>query len=79
MDDRRVPDGHEDPIRQHESLRYVTTDSPNSYLVESEIAMLGRLGNGGTPQARTKGRAVAAVLLVLILLPILLSAYNLIS
>jgi hypothetical protein len=51
-------------VRKHEGLEYMTSDSPSGYLVESEIAMLGRLGSGGTRRARILGRVVAFTLLV---------------
>ncbi len=53
----------DDEIRHSDGLAYVTADSPSPYLVESEIAMLGRLGRGGTPRARLMGRIAAIFLL----------------
>ena len=52
-------------MRKHPGLDYVTSDSPSGYLVESEIAMLGRLASGPTRRARIFGRILAGSLLIL--------------
>ncbi|WP_117208770.1 hypothetical protein [Allorhizocola rhizosphaerae] len=61
----------DDAIRRSDGLAYMTADSPSPYLIESEIAMLGRLGRGGTPRARLMGRIAAIFLLATMSLGIL--------
>lgn len=63
-------------MRKHPGLDYMTSDSPSGYLVESEIAMLGRLGSGPTRRARVSGRILAAALLVAFVVPILVFVWR---
>ena len=63
-------------MRKHPGLEYMTSDSPSGYLVESEIAMLGRLGSGSTRRARVSGRILAATLLVAFVVPILVGFWR---
>ena len=58
-------------MRKHPGWDYVTSDSPSGYLVESEIAMLGRLGSGPTRRSRIFGRTLAAALLIALVVPML--------
>jgi hypothetical protein len=66
----------EEGVRKHPGWDYVTSDSPSPYLVESEIAMLGRLGSGPTRRARTFGRILAATLLIVVVVPMLLGYWR---
>jgi hypothetical protein len=66
----------EEGVRKHPGWDYMTTDSPSGYLVESEIAMLGRLGSGSTRRARVFGRIFAATLLIALVLPFLVGVWR---
>jgi hypothetical protein len=66
----------EEGVRRHPGLDYMTSDSPSGYLVESEIAMLGRLGSGGTRRARILGRILAITLLVAFIVPMILTFWR---
>jgi hypothetical protein len=57
----------------------MTSDSPSGYLVESEIAMLGRLANGATRRSRIVGRIVAGTLLVAFVVPIFATLWHLLT
>jgi len=63
-------------VRRHPGWDYVTSDSPSGYLVESEIAMLGRLGSGPTRRARVTGRIFAATLLIALIVPSLVGFWR---
>jgi hypothetical protein len=63
-------------VRRHPGLDYMTTDSPSGYLVESEIAMLGRLASGPTRRARIFGRIFALTLLVAFVVPMAVSLWR---
>ena len=63
-------------MRRHPGLDYMTSDSPSGYLVESEIAMLGRLASGPTRRARVLGRIVAFTLLVAFVVPMAVSFWR---
>jgi hypothetical protein len=69
----------EEGVRKHPGLDYMTSDSPSGYLVESEIAMLGRLGRGSTRRARISGRIFAIVLLVAFVVPFLAMLWSLLA
>lgn len=62
----------EEGVRKHPGWDYMTSDSPSGYLVESEIAMLGRLGGGSTPRKRIIGRLFAASMLLILLVPMVI-------
>ena len=59
-------------MRKHPGWDYMTSDSPSGYLVESEIAMLGRLGSGPTRRARVMGRTFAAAMLLALIVPMVI-------
>lgn len=59
-------------MRKHPGWDYMTSDSPSGYLVESEIAMLGRLGSGATRRARIFGRTLATAMLIALVVPMLI-------
>lgn len=63
-------------MRKHPGWDYMTSDSPSGYLVESEIAMLGRLGSGPTRRARVVGRILAATMLVAFVVPMLIGFWR---
>lgn len=65
-------------MRHSDALAFMTSDSPSGYLVESEIAMLGRLGRGRSRKARILGRIAAVLLLLPILLGIVLQVLQMI-
>jgi hypothetical protein len=62
----------EEGVRKHPGWDYMTSDSPSAYLVESEIAMLGRLGSGPTRRARVLGRTFAAAMLLALTAPMVI-------
>jgi hypothetical protein len=66
-------------VRRHHALDYMTSDSPSGYLVESEIAMLGRLGSGGSRRARMIGKILALTLLIAFVTPIVMTLVQLLS
>jgi hypothetical protein len=76
-----LPEEHEEheELRRSDALAYRTADFPSGYLVESEIAMMGRLGSGSSRRARILGRIAALLLLVLILLGIVLQVLNILA
>ena len=63
-------------MRKHPGWDYMTSDSPSGYLVESEIAMLGRLGSGPTRRARVVGRIFAVTLLIALIVPALVGFWR---
>jgi len=63
-------------VRKHPGWDYMTSDSPSGYLVESEIAMLGRLGSGPTRRARVVGRIFAVTLLIALIVPALVGFWR---
>ena len=63
-------------MRKHPGWDYMTSDSPSGYLVESEIAMLGRLGSGATRRARVMGRIFAVTLLIALIVPALVGFWR---
>jgi hypothetical protein len=73
-----LPEEHE-ALRHTDALAYRTADFPSGYLVESEIAMMGRLGSGRSRRARILGRIAAVLLLVPILLGIVLQVLNILA
>lgn len=73
-----LPEEHE-AVRRSDALGYRTADFPNGYLVESQIAMMGRLGSGRSRRARILGRIAAVLLLVPILLGIVLQVLNILA
>ncbi|HEX6686773.1 MAG TPA: hypothetical protein VF062_28670 [Candidatus Limnocylindrales bacterium] len=66
----------EEGVRRHPGLDFMTSDSPSGYLVESEIAMLGRLGGGGSRRRRVLGRVLAVALLVAFVVPMLVGFWR---
>jgi hypothetical protein len=62
----------EEGVRKHPGWDYMTSDSPSGYLVESEIAMLGRLGSGSTRRSRIFGRTLAGAMLLALIVPMLI-------
>jgi hypothetical protein len=72
------PEEH-DALRHSDALGYRTSDFPSAFLVESQIAMMGRLGSGRSRRARILGRIAAVMLLVLILLGIVLQVLNILA
>jgi len=73
-----LPEEH-DAVRHADALEYRTADFPSGYLVESQIAMMGRLGSGRSRRARILGRIAAVLLLVPILLGIVLQVLNILA
>jgi len=51
------------PDKVSDSFAHMTSDSPSSYLIESQIEMLGRLGNGRSRRQRIMGKTVAWIML----------------
>lgn len=63
-------DSRPEDLRRSDGLAFMTSDSPSGYLVESEIAMLGRLGRSDDPARRFYGKIAAVILLLVMAIPI---------
>lgn len=57
--------------RDDDPLEYMTSDHPSPYLFESQVAMLGRMGDGWTPRRRFFARLFASLALLPLLLGVI--------